>query len=71
MLQTGVITIHGIRQSFDVWYRRVGGINGVKAMELDHQIEIAEELDTIMEFGYTLHEHLDAVQKATGQTAAK
>jgi hypothetical protein len=39
-------------------------------MEMDHQIEIAEELDSIMEFGYALHEHLDAVQKATGQTAA-
>ncbi len=65
MLQTGVITIHGIRQSFDVWYRRVGGINGVKKMEVEHQIEIAEELDSIMEFGYVLHEHLDQVQKAT------
>jgi hypothetical protein len=65
LLQTGVITIHGIRQSFDVWYRRVGGINGVKAMEIDHQIEIAEELDTIMEFGYSLHEHLDSVKKAS------
>jgi hypothetical protein len=65
MLSTGMITIQGIRQSFDIWYRRVGGINGVRAMDLDHQIEIAEELDSIMEFGYILHEHLDAIQKST------
>lgn len=65
LLQTGVITIHGIRQSFDVWYRRVGGIEGVRKMELDHQIEIAEELDSVMEFGYALHDHLAQVQKTT------
>jgi len=67
MLQTGVITIHGIRQSFDVWYRRVGGINGVKAMEIEHQVEIAEELDSIIEFGMTLNDHLEEIQKATNE----
>lgn len=68
LLSTGMITIQGIRQSFDIWYRRVGGINGVRKMDLDHQIEIAEELDSIMEFGYALHEHLDEIQKATVNT---
>jgi hypothetical protein len=62
-MQTGVLTIQGVRQSFDVWVRRVGGIEGVKAMELDHQVEIMEELDAICEFGMMLHDHLQAVQQ--------
>jgi hypothetical protein len=66
--QTGLYTVHGIRQSFDVWYRRVGGINGVKAMETDHQIEIMEELEAICHFGFELDEHLTKIQEATGQT---
>jgi hypothetical protein len=70
MLQTGVITVHGIRQSFDVWSRRVGGLDGVQAMALDHQVEIMEELDAIVEFGLQLSEHLDKVQLQTGQTDA-
>jgi len=70
MLQTGVITIHGIRQSFDVWYRKVGGINGVKAMDMENQIEIMEELDSICEFGMVLHDHLENVQNAASPNAA-
>lgn len=58
ILHTGVYTVQGVRQSFDVWLRRVGGLEGVKAMEPDHQIEIMEELDAICEFGMQLHEHL-------------
>ena len=61
-MQTGVLTIQGVRQSFDVWARRVGGIDGVKAMELDHKIEIMEELDAICEFGMMLHDHLQEIQ---------
>jgi hypothetical protein len=68
-MQTGVLTIQGVRQSFDVWARRVGGIEGVKAMELDHQVEIMEELDAIVEFGMMLHDHLQEIQPATTQTA--
>lgn len=67
-MQTGVLTIQGVRQSFDVWARRVGGIDGVKAMELDHQVEIMEELDAICEFGMTLHEHLQAQESKTQAT---
>jgi hypothetical protein len=61
-MQIGVLTIQGVRQSFDVWVRRVGGIDGVKAMELDHKIEIMEELDAICEFGMMLHDHLQEIQ---------
>jgi hypothetical protein len=66
-LQTGVITIQGIRQSFDIWSRRVGGIAGVQAMELEDQIEIMEELDAICEFGMMLHEHLAKTQETKAQ----
>jgi hypothetical protein len=68
-MQTGVLTIQGVRQSFDVWARRVGGIEGVKAMELDHQVEIMEELDAICEFGMMLHDHLQEIQPAATQRA--
>jgi hypothetical protein len=60
MLQTGVITVQGIRQSFEIWLRRVHGIEGVKKMDLEDQIEIMEELDAICEFGMLLHDHLVA-----------
>jgi len=63
MLQTGVITVQGIRQSFEIWARRVGGIEGVKKMELEDQIEIMEELDAICEFGMLLHDHLVKAQE--------
>lgn len=69
-MQTGVLTIQGVRQSFDVWARRVGGIEGVKAMELDHKMEIMEELDAICEFGMLLHDHLRKVQETKGAIAS-
>lgn len=68
-MQTGVLTIQGVRQSFDVWARRVGGIEGVKSMELDHQVEIMEELDAICEFGMQLHDHLQTTQESRSQAA--
>lgn len=55
---TGVYTVHGIRQSFDIWARRVGGIEGVQGMDMDHKIEIMEELEAICEFGLALHHHI-------------
>lgn len=63
-LQTGIYTVQGIRQSFDVWHRRVGGIDGVKSMDVDHQVEIMEEIDAICEFGMLLHEHLQQLQNS-------
>lgn len=68
-MQTGVLTIQGVRQSFDVWVRRVGGLEGVKSMEVDHQVEIMEELDAICEFGMRLHDHLQALQGPATHTA--
>lgn len=68
-MQTGVLTIQGVRQSFDVWVRRVGGIEGVKAMEPDHKVEIMEELDAICEFGMLLHDHLQELQTPKVQAA--
>lgn len=62
-LQTGVITIHGIRQEFDVWVRRVGGIDGVKAMDSDLKVEILEELTAIVEFGMQLNEHVATLRE--------
>lgn len=53
-LNTGVITPHGIRQSFDVWLRRMGGLEGIKKLELDMQEEIVEELSAIVEFGLAM-----------------
>lgn len=61
---TGIYTIHGIRQEFDVWSRRVGGLTGVKAMDLDHQVEIMEELAAICEFGFELNNHIALSQEA-------
>lgn len=59
---TGIYTIHGIRQEFDVWARRVGGLEGVKAMDLDHQTEIMEELAAICDFGLELNNHIATLQ---------
>jgi hypothetical protein len=57
-LSSGVITVQGIRQSFDVWLNRVGGLEGVKKMDIDHQNEIMEELAAICEFGLQLNNHI-------------
>lgn len=57
-LSTGVITIPGIRQEFDVWLHRVGGLDGVKKMESDTKQEIFEELEPILEFALKLEEDL-------------
>lgn len=62
-LHTGIYTVQGIRQSFDVWYRRVGGMEGVKAMDVDHQIEIMEEIEAICIFGDQLGLHLEELHK--------
>lgn len=59
---TGIYTIHGIRQEFDVWARRVGGLEGVKKMDTDHQVEIMEELAAICEFGFELNNHIALMQ---------
>ncbi len=68
--QTGIYTVQGIRQSFDVWHRRVGGIEGVKAMDVDHQVEIFEEIEAIWHFADQLGAHLATIQRSVGSTHA-
>ena len=46
-LTTGVITIQGIRQEFDIWLRRVGGIDGILKMGPECSKDIATELRAI------------------------
>jgi hypothetical protein len=58
-LNTGVVTPHGLRQSFDVWLRRMGGLEGIRKLDLDIQEEIAEELSAIVEFGLALDASLN------------
>lgn len=58
-LKTGVVTIQGIRQSFDLWFKRVGGADGVLKMDQEHQEEILEELDTIVEFALYLRKEVE------------
>lgn len=58
-LSTGVITIPGIRQEFDVWLHRIGGYEGVRKLDADTQQEIYEELEPIMEFAFHLQEDME------------
>lgn len=58
-LATGIITIPGIRQEFDVWLHRIGGYDGVRKLEQDTQQEIYEELEPIMEFALHLQEDIE------------
>lgn len=69
-LQHGLITIQGIRQEFDIWARRVGGIDGIKKMDMDNQVEIMEELSAICDLGFELHAHLSGIQEAIEQPPA-
>jgi hypothetical protein len=46
-LETGVITVQGIRQEFDIWLRRVGGLNGILKMPSECRNDIAIELRAI------------------------
>lgn len=61
-LQHGVITVQGIRQHFDIWLHRVGGLNGIMKMDEDHQQEIMGELDQIIDFGISLRETIAATK---------
>lgn len=59
MIAHGLVTIHGIRQSFDIWHRRVGGLEGVQAMDSDNQQDILGELEAIVKFGNELYAALE------------
>lgn len=53
-LQHGVITIQGIHQTFSVWLRRVGGLQGVAKMDHENKEEILGEINEIIDFGLAL-----------------
>jgi hypothetical protein len=44
---SGVITIHGIRQEFDIWFRRVGSFDEILKMESEYLQDIAGEIQPI------------------------
>jgi len=46
-LTSGVITIQGIRQSFDIWLRRVGGLDSILKMEPEYRQDIINEIRPI------------------------
>lgn len=60
-LGTGVVTIQGIRQSFEIWRLRVGGIDGVLKMETDDKSAIIGELQEISDFCVQLQGKLNAI----------
>lgn len=61
-LNTGVITIQGINQMFQVWQRRVGGLRGIHAMDREHQEDIIGELNEMVDFGLALRKHLEVLE---------
>lgn len=44
-LTYGILTIHGISQEFDVWFKRNGGEAGIGKMSQEAREEIADELE--------------------------
>ena len=58
----GVITIHGIRQSFDIWKRRVGGLNGILKMDPERQQDILVELQALARLYHDIYRALNPNQ---------
>lgn len=67
MLKHGVVTIQGIHQTFSVWLRRVGGLQGVAKMDLEHKEEILGEINEIIDFGLALREVIAELTPATSE----
>lgn len=67
-LQHGVITIQGIHQTFSVWLRRVGGLQGVAKMDLENKEEILGEINEIIDFGLALREVIAELSPATSES---
>jgi hypothetical protein len=40
----GVITLHGLRQEFDIWLRRIGALHGILRLPPEHRRDIVLEL---------------------------
>jgi len=43
----GVITVHGMRQDFDIWKRRMGGLDGILKLDPKARQDIMIELQAI------------------------
>lgn len=54
----GVISVHGIHQEFTIWLKRVGGIEGLLALDQENRMEVWRQLDRIVEVGLKLRESL-------------
>jgi hypothetical protein len=50
----GIVTIQGIRGGFDIWVRRIGGVDGIMKLSPEDQQVILGELTPIVEFGRNL-----------------
>ena len=46
-LASGVITLPGMRQAFEIWFRRVNGLNGILKMESEYLRDIIGEIRPI------------------------
>jgi hypothetical protein len=57
-MNTGVITLQGIRAQFDVWLRRVGGLNGILKMGPEHINDILFEIEAIAKLHWQIIEAL-------------
>jgi hypothetical protein len=44
---TGVITLQGLRQGFEIWFRRVGGLDGILKMKSEYLHDIISEIQPI------------------------
>lgn len=57
-LTTGVITVPGIHQEFDIWYRRVGGRDGILKMESEILRDLVVEMQPIALLHWRIEQEL-------------
>lgn len=67
----GLVSLVGIRQDFDIWYRRVKGVAGIKRMEFDAQKEVISDLKPFHELYLKLDEAMKAPKPAKKAKAKK
>jgi len=57
-VNSGVITIQGLRQSFDIWFGRVGQLYGILKMPPEHRRDILLEIQPIARLHWELSKSL-------------
>jgi hypothetical protein len=57
-LETGVITVQGIRMEFDLWLRRVGGLDGILKMESEVLQDLVVEIQPIARLHWRINQEL-------------